>query len=376
MYDPDDFIHMIYESACQGDFRNMLHEMTAPLDSNKAFISLVDKTNHQMPLYQMSVGAHEPNMKYDLEWLVTKHSSSIESDPLYWPCQRQREGRVFDSSLIEDKKLVMNDYFNEVYVPADARHVLGVNLINNSRYYGMLAFNRSNDQQAYDKSNFEFLEGWVPHLKRALLLQLQFGAHKKSVQHCQAILNQSSYALVLLNQKGNTVYLNAKFEALCQRFPLIQCCNGKLYSSHLKLNSQLQLALRNAVKILTLSSISSTPKTIFVPPFKQYPALIIEVSPFISNDPPNFSTPFKGILVAIKTTETSNAKRAQQIYHLSQAETRLVSALMKGFSLSDIAEQQYVAISTVRSHLKSVLKKTETHSQTQLVLLIGQLSGF
>ncbi|AEX22117.1 helix-turn-helix transcriptional regulator [Vibrio sp. EJY3] len=374
---PEDIIQLIYESACTGNYHNMLHDLCVPLDSNKAFITLVDKVNQQVPLYQLSVGDREPNMRSDLEWMANKHSTTMESDPLYLPCLAQSEGAVFDDKmLIESERLVKSDYFNEVYVPVDTRYVLGVNLINDLNFYGVLAFNRSSVQESFNKSNFELIENLIPHLKRALQIQLQLGEQKKITQCYQALMNQSSYALALLNEAGNVLFLNIKFEILVRQFPLLQSFNGKIYSSHAMLNCRLQTELRDAVRLLSLSPSLSCPKTIVSPPLGQYPGMTIEISPFISKESGSNPIPFKGILVAVKMNEASNTKRAQKVYHLSKAETRLVSGLMEGLPLVDIAEKQHVSISTMRSHLKSVLKKTETHSQAQLVLAISKLSVF
>ncbi len=374
MVKKDDMIQLIYESACNGNFENMLHELASHLESNKGFISLVDKVNQQVPLYQLAAGERVPNMHSDLEWMIAKHSTTMESDPLYLPCSTQDEGRIFDDRLVDAKRLVNSDYFNEVYVPVDTRYVVGVNLINNPNFYGVLVFNRSKNQVAYNQKDYDKIEHWKPHLRRALMIQLQLGEKNHRLKCCQSMLNQSSYALALLNQFGCVEIFNTKFEALCRQPTILQCINGKLHSNYSKLNDQLQFAIREAIKVLCSASTFTCPKTIITPTFGQFPEIAIEISPFISSESDSNFTPFKGILVAVKTTKGSNVERAEQVYNLTRAEKRLVQGLMKGFSLSEITENQNVAISTVRSHLKSVLKKTQTHSQTELIILINKLS--
>lgn len=60
-------------------------------------------------------------------------------------------------------------------------------------------------------------------------------------------------------------------------------------------------------------------------------------------------------------------------YRLTQAEIRLVLALERGDSLAEFAEANSLSLHTVRSQLKSIFSKTNTHRQHELVALTGRL---
>jgi len=62
----------------------------------------------------------------------------------------------------------------------------------------------------------------------------------------------------------------------------------------------------------------------------------------------------------------------QSIYGLTNAEGRLVEALLTGLTLESFAEQSYISVNTVRTHLKSVYRKTETNRQPELIRLLAQ----
>lgn len=57
------------------------------------------------------------------------------------------------------------------------------------------------------------------------------------------------------------------------------------------------------------------------------------------------------------------------LFDLTLAERRLLGALAAGGSLSEHAQADNVAISTVRSHLRSIFRKTGASSQAQLVAI-------
>ena len=63
----------------------------------------------------------------------------------------------------------------------------------------------------------------------------------------------------------------------------------------------------------------------------------------------------------------------RQIFGLTAAEARLAIALLRGLDVKEIAAANGVAEVTIRSQLKSVLAKTDTHRQCELVALIARL---
>ena len=60
-------------------------------------------------------------------------------------------------------------------------------------------------------------------------------------------------------------------------------------------------------------------------------------------------------------------------YRLTQAEIRLVLALERGHRLGDFAAANGLSMHTVRSHLRSIFSKTNTHRQHELVALTARL---
>lgn len=66
-------------------------------------------------------------------------------------------------------------------------------------------------------------------------------------------------------------------------------------------------------------------------------------------------------------------KRLASVFRLTQAEIRLVQALERGESLRAFAEANSLSLHTVRTHLKSIFYKTNTHRQHELVGLAGRL---
>jgi DNA-binding CsgD family transcriptional regulator len=64
-----------------------------------------------------------------------------------------------------------------------------------------------------------------------------------------------------------------------------------------------------------------------------------------------------------------------RLFELTQAEALLAVLLATGESLRSIAGRQEIALGTARRHLKSILSKTNTHRQAELVALLTRLSS-
>lgn len=71
---------------------------------------------------------------------------------------------------------------------------------------------------------------------------------------------------------------------------------------------------------------------------------------------------------------TPNIEALSNIYPLTGGEKELLLLLSKGYSSGDIADMRRVKVETVRSTLKSVFKKTDCHSQSELLLLLQSIS--
>ena len=89
-----------------------------------------------------------------------------------------------------------------------------------------------------------------------------------------------------------------------------------------------------------------------------------------------FSVKRPRVLLTVRTNGTDREAKAALLrtaYALTTAEIRVALALAEGVDLGAIADAQHVSIDTVRSHLKAVFAKTDTHRQMQVALLVNGL---
>jgi DNA-binding CsgD family transcriptional regulator len=61
-------------------------------------------------------------------------------------------------------------------------------------------------------------------------------------------------------------------------------------------------------------------------------------------------------------------------FGLTPAETRVAMAMAAGATVNDFADRHHIAVGTVRIQLKSIMAKTSTHRQAELLALLARLS--
>ena len=71
--------------------------------------------------------------------------------------------------------------------------------------------------------------------------------------------------------------------------------------------------------------------------------------------------------------ESGNSHVLRAVYHLTEKESAVAEALVRGWTLDEYCGHSHVSKHTARSQLKAVYRKTNTSSQVGLVALLSKL---
>jgi DNA-binding CsgD family transcriptional regulator len=80
------------------------------------------------------------------------------------------------------------------------------------------------------------------------------------------------------------------------------------------------------------------------------------------------------ILIDLEEAPEPNPTVLQKMFGLTAAEADLAIRIARGETPADIAQEKKITIATVRSQLASVLAKTRTKRQAELVSLLARVS--
>ncbi|MHB1953013.1 MAG: helix-turn-helix transcriptional regulator [Sulfobacillus sp.] len=286
------------------------------------------------------------------------------------------EGTVRYSHLaVPDPEFDQTEFYNDYFRPNNMYYSFGLKIPLAGHSPAYLSSMRTKAQGAFEERDGLVLSTLLPHLQRALTLHLQFTQLRSNAEGMESALDMLDHALIGLNRAGVVVFSNQAAEHALRSGDGIRLTQGRLAASSAKDDPPLQLLLSEASAAGTGCGISHGGSMLLSRKAGTTP-LRLTVTPFTPNLIGNYGQLAALVFVgdaARKPLPRSGVLR--QIYGLSPLECRLADLLGSGCELTAAAEIMRLKYETARFHLKSILRKTGTHRQTELIRLIAGLPG-
>jgi DNA-binding CsgD family transcriptional regulator len=222
-------------------------------------------------------------------------------------------------------------------------------------------FERWIEDGRHDQESVTRLDGLRPHLARAGLLAARLGLER--AQTAVKTLEAIGLPAAVLSGAGRMLAANALLEASDFFLPAAR--------------GELHLADAAADRLLwagssTVAGSHGTLRSIPIAAAQDRAAAILHILPLRGDAHDMFS----GAAVMVILTSIGMAVNApdmpllRALFDLSPAEAKLAAALSSGRTLKQAADDAKVRISTARSYMENIFRKTGTHQQSQLVALL------
>jgi DNA-binding CsgD family transcriptional regulator len=215
----------------------------------------------------------------------------------------------------------------------------------------------------------------VPHLRRAFQIYTTLDVLRSSAEVAHATLEKFGTAVIAISGDGSVVSLNRQAEVLLERSDGLTLRQGRLQAVEPSQVEQWEQLLNSAAltgagrgtalggAMLLHRCRASQPLRVMVMPFhsshlltEEHPCALVFI-----NDP--------------EERPPSRAAFLSTLYRLTPAECRLADLILDETDLHRVSERMRITMNTARFMLKSILRKTETHRQSQLVRLLMTLPG-
>ncbi|MCS0582234.1 helix-turn-helix transcriptional regulator [Massilia pinisoli] len=257
-------------------------------------------------------------------------------------------------------------------LPADARHVMGVNITTQAGTTAMLRLRRVQHAPPFDIEDKQRLAMFVPHIKQALTLTAHLSGNELQMKIYEEGLARLNIGVIVLDEAGQLLRANP---TACQ---MLDSADGvRLAGSLLAANTQaetrdLHRLLASArehpkrVTAMCLSRPSGRRKlTAVVRGFPLAEVADARARPMVAiflRDPDVAAEPAHDI--------------ARQLFDFTPAEAQLAIELLNGLSLDEAAGKLGILRNTGRAHLRAIFSKTGVTRQSELVrvLLNGVLA--
>ncbi|MFK5913637.1 MAG: alpha/beta fold hydrolase [Woeseiaceae bacterium] len=187
-----------------------------------------------------------------------------------------------------------------------------------------------------------------------------------------SLLDRMPIALVLVDKKARVIETNTLADELLSS-------NGELKITSNILNSGVE-SNKDLLDIIEKMSkrdpITTRGQSLFISNKETKNNIMVFVAP-LKQHGTQHQTSVAVFISQRKSIHLSLPKEISDLYGLTKKELKVTEQLVYGLSIKDIAEDACISEHTVRVHVKSILKKTRTSRQAELVSLVyNELGGF
>jgi DNA-binding CsgD family transcriptional regulator len=275
----------------------------------------------------------------------------------------------FGQDHFSDRFVAEDPFFQETLRPLGIRWVAGSRLWEGVGETACLAFQKPPDEAPFSASERMQLDALAPHMRRMSQLHERLAADGAHAQLGLEAMNRLSIGIAVLTAGGRILYSNASADQVFRRRTVFDApvCD-RIAPRDSRCQRAFARAIREAAE--TKNSTSLTLVDEHGMPVARATAMPM---PATSRWNANWQQPLAMLAIHPVRTPQVNAATLRSLFDLSAAESRLANALLTGRTTRSYAEERKLSIETVRTQLKSVLAKTDTCSQSQLVATLMAL---
>ena len=347
----------IYDAALdEAGWVTFLESVRNLLGANYASLIVRTETTDDIGLI-VSAGNNQPNLDPGNPFIAMSPFTGMKPDQL-----------VTIGQVISEKDWRASTYYRDYCAPQGVFHVMAADIATlNGGVYGFRV-TRPEAAPDFSRADRNFCSLLIPHIKRALNLHLSINQDRKVSTLYSHAMAQLRVGVVILDQNGQVIESNPAATTILDLKDGLRVAGKQLEASYANDNRKLQGLVRDALAHPHASKLALTEAVSISRPSGRLSWGLIVQS--ISSDQWTEGKQRPSVAVFVRDSEgrvDPPVRLAQQLFHLTPAETALAIQLANGLSLEEAAEQLNIKRNTARAHLRSIFSKTGVRRQTELV---------
>jgi DNA-binding CsgD family transcriptional regulator len=354
----------LYEAAVdEGRWTTALESVARLADAVTAICFLHDVTTNRI-IDARSIGGFNPSE-------VKKYADYyLPLDPARQVLERMPPGTMRPMHhYISDEAVGKSEYFQDFYIPCGHRYSCGgAQLVDGQR--AILAVHRAPESKAFDEHVVEQLQQVLNHLPGILRVRALARQANSNMALCASALSALPRPLLVLDRNMVLQYANRAAEAFLREEKSVRCHFGRFATGDASLTHSLAARVSKACM---------RPPTADVAPLYQLDAfgratLEFQVVP-LPEDLDRTLRPEAMALLSVRRVFRIEGwdKASERPFRLTDAEFRLVVALVEGLTPDEYSVRQGISVNTVRIHIRALLRKTGTRRTAEIVALFAPL---
>jgi DNA-binding CsgD family transcriptional regulator len=356
-------IGSIYDCALDpGQWERTLAGIAHALGGDRAILSLND-LQQDCALIAKSAG-------WEPHWLAerAKHLPEIHGLMGWWLAQQTADEPFVALRDVPSEHLVTSPYVREVLQPlgiADIAHFMLISTA--TRFSELVIFRR----HVFTEREIAMGRLLLPHLRRAVTISNVLDVRTIERTWMAEALDTLRHGVLLTDERGTVLHANRSAERMLRDGDPIEVTSGTLRTRSTPANNELRraitLAARDEARIGKAGTAIRLNGT-------DLPPVFAHVLPMGGSDLRAGLQPRSVAAVFVGPTldREDGAEMLAAAFGLTRAETRIVKSLLAGHSLAQTAAELGIAMTTTKTHLRSIFAKTGVSRQAELVRLAMQ----
>ena len=304
---------------------------------------------------------------------IDPHMSYVATLPVG---QMMHSADTFPREQYED-----HPFYREFWSAFGARSLLAAKVAEDERYIAMFAMVRSYAQRPYTDSDIRALTNYVNHLAAAFRITQRLRKLQGAAAAGAALMEASDRAMLLIDAGARIVSANAVARDFLHSGSVLYEQDGLLRCHVRETERLLWETFADMGKPSPAGASKDGNKRVAMRiQDAGGPAVLCSLWALNSESPIGIFgvRPVALLTIALpnrRTNEPLDPIYLGALFDLTLAEVRVATALVQGHDLKDVAKAQRTSIETVRSQLKSIYLKTDTHRRGQLVELLFRVTA-
>jgi DNA-binding CsgD family transcriptional regulator/PAS domain-containing protein len=339
----------------ESQWRSFLAELCETTSSINAFLIRSDSAKGRQVL---ASGGEEPPSDFDRGYITT--------DPVGEAFMRQPQTGVIEvEDFLPHSQLVQTEYYKFMAAVGVTYGTLIVPKLS-TRRFDLIGLWRGDGRVRLEPSSSELLHLLYPHIQNALRIYQALGTARERAHSVEAMLDTSATASLLLGPSGKLLHMNQAARTLVAEQDGIAESKGKITPTNAEHKAEFE-------RLLALSTVADGAGGVITLQRKNGgQPLQALISPLHNN---GVKLPKCALVLVTNPDDHPQFPDAmlKKLYGFTPAETDLANGFLTGLSPEAIAVVRGVSVGTVRSQIKSLLSKTNTQRQVDLVRLLYSL---
>lgn len=294
------------------------------------------------------------------------------ANPWFMSSMNYQAGRILTGNeLIDPDDLVRSDFYRRFLASRGLVHWLCGVVTSSNDVVNYLAVHRARTQSAFSPGDKDLLRVLVDHLTIATKNQRTLLGERSNRNMLENVLGTVASAMFVVDRDGHVLLQNTGADRFLRSSAELQVLDSRLVAKPARVHAALAKAISNAAQTEAANG-APCECVISLAGEEATPPVLVSVRP-VGKLYCGETGSYRGIAIVLARNPehwpSDEGCRFSSMYGFTPAQTRLANLMLAGVSRRDAAGQLNVSENTIRSHLKQIYAKTDTHGQMELVHL-------